>query len=404
MTRSNLSGTDPDIAILSQDSALILRAGVSRLRNSPTLFQNRFIGNTVFRLARTVSSPGNIGVGNIRTTQRPIILSATDSITTGAIQTGGDLVPFLDLERSNSFGGFVDLRAGGNIEVATIDTSGGGGNITIQTPRLFRETEVLNKANEGAIRATNFHTIAGSQVISLDDRISLPISIDTSAIIDRIGVNLGTINIEHGGKIFIIGPNVEILDPSRINATSSGFIYEDLGGGLSINALNFANIPNDASFTAGAILSNRDNGGSITSFRGMKLENSQTIGNNGLIGIHFAPTPNSNVAPSPTPANVDLTVAPTPTTSVPETLSSDPTPPRNLQAPPQENPTNPIILSPTPSCHSTQDRENDWEEDECQEILSEGDRRRSSQPPTLHLDRLPDIQFNRHATAAEASQ
>ncbi|MEQ8997703.1 MAG: hypothetical protein RID53_14515, partial [Coleofasciculus sp. B1-GNL1-01] len=62
---TTLSGSDPDIAILTSSPALILRAGLSELQNTPNVPKST--GETIFTSSGVQSSPGSITVGNIST-------------------------------------------------------------------------------------------------------------------------------------------------------------------------------------------------------------------------------------------------------------------------------------------------------------------------------------------------
>jgi len=59
------SDSDPDIEILKSEPSLILRAGVSELKNAPSVPQ--LVNGTTIRVSGNLSSPGGITVGNIST-------------------------------------------------------------------------------------------------------------------------------------------------------------------------------------------------------------------------------------------------------------------------------------------------------------------------------------------------
>jgi len=86
---TTLSGTDPDLPLLTSSPALILRAGLDTLDNPPNIPQSQ--GNTSFT-SPGQTSPGQITVGNIDTSSLtsdggPVILSAKGDITAGNIRT-----------------------------------------------------------------------------------------------------------------------------------------------------------------------------------------------------------------------------------------------------------------------------------------------------------------------------
>ncbi|NET33501.1 MAG: CHAT domain-containing protein [Cyanothece sp. SIO1E1] len=160
---TGLTGTDPDIAILTGSPSLILRAGLTTLVNAPNVPQDA--GETSFSTSGGPTSPGNVSVGNITTNAAsletpaagPVIISATGNITTADIDTSvfsGE--SFSELE----MGGAVDLRAGGDINTGAIDTSanvsfsssnaqGGsvslnaGGNITFESINTQGISEII---------------------------------------------------------------------------------------------------------------------------------------------------------------------------------------------------------------------------------------------------------------------
>jgi filamentous hemagglutinin family protein len=172
------AGTDPDIAILSSLPTLILRAGLTELRNNPTLTpnQSRTAGGTTFTATAGSLSPGNIRVGTIDVTPSKggrVILSGTRNIETGNITT--DAASFLSLYRDvaryslelnstvelstaeNITTGKIDTRGreavnsfvslsstAGNIQVESIDTGRGGLDVTAFG--LFRVTGVVKDA------------------------------------------------------------------------------------------------------------------------------------------------------------------------------------------------------------------------------------------------------------------
>ncbi|MGC1393650.1 MAG: hypothetical protein WA828_05145, partial [Coleofasciculaceae cyanobacterium] len=172
---TNLAGTDKDIAILSSLPALILQAGLTELRNNPTVTPNqpRIAGGTTFTATAGSLSPGNIQVGTIDITASPggrVILSGTgniqtDNITTNAFSSFGSTVSnILELNGTveistigniktgkidtNGFAAsnsFVSLSStAGNIEVQSIDTGPGG--LFVRAFDLFRVTGVIAEA------------------------------------------------------------------------------------------------------------------------------------------------------------------------------------------------------------------------------------------------------------------
>lgn len=319
---TTLQGTDSDIVILSNDPALILRAGLTELqntpnvlpsltelRNSPTVPPDRTLGGTTFTATGVSSSPASITVGNITTATPsgggPVILSAPGNITTGAIRTGGDTSKF---DNKDTFGGFVSLSAGGNIEVKTINTSGSdGGDVTIRAGGTFRATDIL-LVRDFVDGGSNIDQIQGQAVLGA----VVPTSIYATGV-SQGGAN---ISIQHGGSSFVVGPTFQTDANGNtlyrlIERDGDGNILRDLNGNIllgeqvfpsldddgSINYGTFVNangdtfsnfevfavstpiIANDptVSFTAGAITSNQENEGLVVSFRDRPLIGNGTV-------------------------------------------------------------------------------------------------------------------------------
>ena len=337
-----LQGTDSDIVILSNDPALILRAGLTELqntpnvlpsltelRNSPNVPPERSVGGTTFTSSGVQSSPGNITVGTINTSDPdgngggPVILSATGNITTGTITTGGDSDGF---DNPDSFGGFVNLSAGGAIEVRTIDTSGGdGGDVTITAKGTFRATDTF-LARDFVDGGSNTDQIQGEPALGA----LIPTSIHATGV-SQGGAN---ISIQHGGSSFTVGPEFQTDGDSNIiyrliERDADGTIVRDADGNVvlgeqvfpvtdasgNIDFGTFVNANGDifgsfeviapstsitvndpnASFTAGAITSNQENEGLVVSFRDRPLIGTEpVVAGDGRIQIASTFTPGTD--------------------------------------------------------------------------------------------------------------
>lgn len=143
---TTLAGTDPDIANLAANPAVILRAGVTPATLAtdryPTLTERRNSNNLLpgFTASATTSSgPATITVGNIEVNTAAVrgidtvVLTAPGAITAGQIQADGGNV-------------FLQSQTG-DITAATISTrkfGGGGGNVTISTNARVRLTDTFN--------------------------------------------------------------------------------------------------------------------------------------------------------------------------------------------------------------------------------------------------------------------
>ncbi|XGW00374.1 MAG: CHAT domain-containing protein [Leptolyngbya sp. BL-A-14] len=154
---------DPDFTTLTNERALILRAGVSvAAANTP-----QTQGGTTFSSPGTASSPASITVGNITTSSTvdsggSVILSAPGNITTGTIDSSSTANNVAVIR-----GGNVTLTAGGSVTTNDINSfyagstgyGAQGGNVTLQAGSSI----VVGGINASAITTTTF---AGFGVIA----------------------------------------------------------------------------------------------------------------------------------------------------------------------------------------------------------------------------------------------
>jgi filamentous hemagglutinin family protein len=154
-----LAGSDPDIPTLQSSPALILRAGLTTLANSPNVPSQQ--GQTTFTSSGTSSSLATISVGNIDTSDQgqgnagPVILSAPGNITTNNItsndqgpgnagsvtltSTQGNITTgnILANDQGPGNAGSITLTAGGSITTGNtnVENQGPGNNGTVtRTP------------------------------------------------------------------------------------------------------------------------------------------------------------------------------------------------------------------------------------------------------------------------------
>lgn len=143
-----LAGSDPDIPILQNSPALILRAGLTTLANSPNVPTQ--VGQTAFTPSGTSSSPATITVGNIDTSNQgqgsagPVILSAPGNITTNNITSN---------DQGQGDAGSVTLTSTqGNISTGDIIANdqgpGNAGSITLTAPGTITYNSA-NVTNQG---------------------------------------------------------------------------------------------------------------------------------------------------------------------------------------------------------------------------------------------------------------
>ncbi|MEQ9234122.1 CHAT domain-containing protein [Coleofasciculus sp. E2-BRE-01] len=190
---------DPDSDILSNQPALILRAGLDTLDNTPNVPIDA--GETSFDSSGEPSSPGNVTVGDIAVGifdfgegvdhyGGPVIIEASGNITTGAIDSFNDGSGELDA-------GSVTLEAGGNIETENINSSGffsNGGNVELRADGTIK-TGAINSSTTG------FDQVAGSVILEAGGNIEFT-TIDTSAIGQMISnVTAGDVSIIASGVV-----------------------------------------------------------------------------------------------------------------------------------------------------------------------------------------------------------
>ncbi|MBD2340994.1 filamentous hemagglutinin N-terminal domain-containing protein [Calothrix sp. FACHB-156] len=221
---------DQDIPILANSSALILRAGVTQLQNSPNISNQPITGKN---FTSTVNQPsvGNITVnGDITTNKGPVILSAKGNITTKNITTGGTFYRRQDDQSLyNAYrgflGGYVNLTADGNITIETINayglTNSTGGDIEIKASGNFQATGSFLTF----LRVEEKYRPQGFERNNL-----VPTSILTGS--SPFGNPLGVINIQHGGTYFVIGPQFQ--KDSRTQQVIYQLVQENPNGNIII--------------------------------------------------------------------------------------------------------------------------------------------------------------------------
>jgi len=338
---ASLVGTDSDIAGLKNSSSLILRAGLSELRNAASSSPTSVDGIT-FESTDTSTSPGNITVGNISIEPStndeilgPVILSAKNNINVnGNISVGNfGLYDTFNGANSpltlNSSKGSVlvknDINAGNtivsaakniNIENLNVISSENGlgsgkdfafmssknGKITVNTIRVPFGSIDINAADIFQAKGT----FLGSFTFSGPS--DVPISIQAQQ----------NINIQHGGVKLTDGVAVEKdiegntiyrvkADGRRVffqgRGDDSQIIFVDENGNpvpdrpITVNSVAFDinNISPDESFTAGLIVKKGGvDAGLYGAFGDTFLSGSSDIN---VVGIPkpIQPTPNEEV-------------------------------------------------------------------------------------------------------------
>jgi filamentous hemagglutinin family protein len=220
-----LTGSDPDIAILSDRPSVILRAGESTLENPVSGFPVA-TGGTTFNDGSS-SSPANVSVGNITTGSfisfsplDTVIITAPGDITTGAINTSA--TASLDVT-----GGGVNLNAGGSIFAGAIDTSA----VSIGPPDVALAGDVSLISNNGNIIFDSINTRStsgaengqgGNVKLFADNGTVRGLGFTSYSPTDTIYTQsddpaTGLVEIRHDGGIF---NNPFVVGDSTINGTA----------------------------------------------------------------------------------------------------------------------------------------------------------------------------------------
>ncbi|MEG4858097.1 CHAT domain-containing protein [Microcoleus sp. K1-B6] len=237
--RENVSG-DPDIAILTSSPALILRAGVQNLANSPNVpnsptdtpgdnEQPNPLGDDAIFTPASLLSNNLISVENI-SAGGPVILSAPGSIATRDINGGqislesreGAVVVGGRLTSSST----IDIQANDNI-ILTSDVSRAdiNGSISLNTVRGNIVTGSIDTGTSGAIALTafgnvNFGTLQGSNVNVTSNSGALGVLTDANTIVP----NTTPVNITATENINLTAfrdLTVGNLTAATVNASSS---------------------------------------------------------------------------------------------------------------------------------------------------------------------------------------
>ncbi|OKH41722.1 hypothetical protein NIES2101_33890 [Calothrix sp. HK-06] len=226
---ASLVGTDPDIATLKNRSSLILRAGLSELRNPATISPTS-IDTTNFSSTNTSTSAGNITVGNI--TIEPanseilgsVILAAKNDINVnGNISLGNFILDgsFKGINSPlilNSSEGSILVK--GDINAGNTTLSGAK-NINIKNLRVI--SDQFGRINDfaflssetGKITVNTIRVPFGSIGINAADTFQAKdtfLSSFTFTGPSEVPVSIqaqGNINIQHGGVKFTEGVGVE---------------------------------------------------------------------------------------------------------------------------------------------------------------------------------------------------
>ncbi|MEO0516016.1 MAG: filamentous hemagglutinin N-terminal domain-containing protein [Cyanobacteria bacterium P01_A01_bin.116] len=305
---------DPDVALLSTGSTVILNAGVTALRNPRSEPQ---LAGAVLTFSEEATA-GSISVGDIsaigggdRVSNGPAILSASEDIQTGFIRT----------DQAPDFLGESVILNGKNIVIDYIRAGSAnvefGGDIDISASGFFRavgffnekdvETDGLPDLNEGDL---SFDDIKGALALgTTTEQNELPGETIPTSIAATGNSATGIVRIQHSTETFSVGPQIAegdgngnlIFTVQEIEGLPNGtrvFLEVDEVGNTSFTPVDdsltvpedanitfrnvrFRSVPlnsdlsisanstldENASFTVGAITSSQNNNNNVYSIR-----------------------------------------------------------------------------------------------------------------------------------------
>jgi filamentous hemagglutinin family protein len=277
----SLTGSDPDIPILTSSRALILRVGLNQLTNPANIPQSQ--QGTSFTSPGRISSPASITAKDIRTSASAqedvaggtVILSAPGNIRTDSINSSS----------SQRNGGTISLTSNsGSINVSSLDSfsrSGNGGAITLNT-------------NSGSISAGSINSSSRSGNAGAVSLISNSGSINTSSIDSSSESG-------NGGNISI-NSNSGSVNTSSINSSSRSGNAGSISIPSNSGSINTSSINSSSQSGNGGAVSLSSNSGSINV---SSIDSSSRSGNRGNI---FLSSNSGNVATNSTNATVVSTV------------------------------------------------------------------------------------------------
>ena len=262
--------SDPDIPILVSESALILRAGLDSLENTPSAFPNNSEGTT-FTDNNPPTTPGAINLtGNVETVDGgTVILAAPGDITfNGEIRTISTVGDGGDVTITSSQGNvLLDFSSslGPCFGICTDTGVGDSGNITISAAESVSITgsadiRALNRANgqAGNITIEAGGNNPGQNAIEI---------VDTSLDVAAVGANgrNGDITIEaiNGGSIELRGETGAPSLFSETYANDPGALGQQTGGSVSITSIG-GNITIDNYIIDAGVRAGIGDGGEIT--------------------------------------------------------------------------------------------------------------------------------------------
>ncbi len=292
---TNLTGSDPDIPILTGGSALILRAGLDSLANPenvPILFVD-----TVFT-SSGITGAGDVSIGGVSLPSGgQVIIEGIGQFNfasgTGIIDTnGGDItitaanidtnIGTLDSSNLPSLqsGGDISLTAVGNITTGTINTEndfnagGTGGDVNLNSGGIITLNNPITTASTSSGDGGNVSVTATGDII-------FP-STNTSESINSSSAGAG-----RGGNITVNSTGGNIIDATTGSFNSSSATGDGGSIFLTANGFNLENITiltnSGGNGTAGNFNIQQHSG--ILALNFSQLNSTSTSGVGGNIGI-----------------------------------------------------------------------------------------------------------------------
>ncbi len=271
---SGLTGADPDIPILINNRAAILRAGVTALENAENIPQS--VGSSSFNGTGNTSDSGNITVGSINTSSSNspessiIILDSKGSVVAGNLtvrrsaNSGGQIdirtrlgdvrVGELDASSTLSAGGNISVSSFGDVIIDTIETQGNsfGGNITVNSTTGSLQTGQITASTFSSASSSSVNN--GEPVVLSGDGGSIELNALRNITVNG-EIRTSTSDDGSGGNISLSSSTGGIFIDGRISTFSN---ETGSGGNISITALD------DISTTDSISTSADGSGGNIT--------------------------------------------------------------------------------------------------------------------------------------------
>lgn len=338
-----LTGTDPDIPLLVNHRAVILRAGVDTLQNSANLPQT--LGGSTFGESSPPAVRGNISVGNLNTgsfsaPESGVIIVSTDGdITAGnlgarrSVGSGGSIdvattggrVTLGNVDASSSLNdaGRISIVSFGDVTTGTLNTQANGvggpiaitsnngniqtGNITANTFSSASVSTVNNgqpvvlPGDGGAVTLNALGNIFTGEIrTSTDDGFGGLVSLSSALGNVSVGGDISSFTIEtgNGGNVSISAFNsVSVLGNISTSAFTSSSSSSS-GGNVSISSTSssssiaIANVSASGRSSGGQVILNaaQVSSGSISNFSSSNFR--------GASGNSFLRTPTEDQTPS----------------------------------------------------------------------------------------------------------